>query len=152
MIINSHTLRLTTLATLIALSGCASTTTANAPGEFAVVHSGPYDAAKQAQMVDCVFDGFLGSQSVLMATQVRQIKRANGWRIDIIAESRQFMAAEIKDDGQYALSRTYNAVPLDKEIAASRACLQRFGTIAAEGAPQYRPGQAPGGYNAPLVR
>ena len=112
------------------LASCAATTTASAPDQFTTLHAGPYDAAKQPLMVDCVFDGVLGVQNAAMATHVRQVKRANGYRIDVILESRQFMVADIRDDGTYRLSRTYSAVNLEKETVASRACLARFGRVA----------------------
>ncbi|RQO54546.1 hypothetical protein DBV14_12930 [Variovorax sp. KBW07] len=77
-----------------------------------------------------MFDGFLGAQSMAMATHVRQTKRANGYRIDVIAQAFQYIVADIRDDGTYEVRRSKysEALPFDKEISASQACLKQFTT------------------------
>lgn len=126
-------------ASLALLAGCGSApTTANKPTTFDRVHVGTYDATKQPLMVDCVFDGFLGSQNMALASHVRQVKRADGYRIDVIASAFQYVVADVRDDGQYELTRSSYAslVNLDKEEAASRACLERFGKVTAVAPPR----------------
>lgn len=129
------------LAATFLATGCGTApTTANQPAKFDRVHAGTYDSAKQAQMVDCVFDGFLGSQNMAVATHVRQVKRANGYRIDVIASAFQYVVADVRDDGEYQLTRsTYAAlVNLDKEEAASLACLEQFGKVMMAAPPRAR--------------
>jgi len=115
------------LATLLTACGTSPTTAAR-PDKFAKVHDGRYPIAQQAQLVDCVFDGFLAAQSLAMATHVRQTKRANGYRIDVIAGPVQYLVADVRDDGSYELIRSSYAgmVPLAKEEDASRACMLKF--------------------------
>jgi len=112
-----------------ALAGCGTApTTATNAESFKRVQDGRYRASEQPLFVDCVFDGFLGAQSMAMATHVRQTKRANGYRIDVIAQAFQYIVADIRDDGTYELRRSKysEALPFDKEINASEACLKQF--------------------------
>lgn len=128
------------------LGGCGTAPTTSArPDKFDMVHAGKYDVAKQALLVDCVFDGFLGAQNMALATHVRQVKRATGYRIDVIASAFQYAVADIQDDGGYRLTRSSYAsmINLDKEEVASKACLEKFGTVT-EAAP---PRQAYGSTN-----
>lgn len=113
------------------LSACgAAPTTATRPDKYVQVHAGRYDVAKQPLLMDCVFDGFLAAQSMSMSTHVRQVKRASGYRVEVIAGPFQYVVAEIRDDGTYELLRGTFAglVPLSKEEGASLACLDKYRT------------------------
>lgn len=112
------------------LSACGTApSTAARPEKFVQVHAGRYDLPKQPLFMDCVFDGFLAAQNVNLLTHIRQVKRASGYRVEVIAGPYQYLVAEIRDDGTYELLRGTFAVlvPLSKEEGESLACLQRFG-------------------------
>lgn len=117
------------LAATALLSACISAPSTSArPEKYVQVHAGRYDPVKQPVFMDCVFDGFLTAQSVNLHTHVRQVKRANGYRVEVIAGPFQYLVAEIRDDGSYELLRGTFAVlvPLSKEEAESLACLDQF--------------------------
>lgn len=130
---------LAALAAPLLMAGCGTApTTAARPDKFDTIQTGVYDAAKQPLFMDCVFDGFLGAQNMALATHVRQVKRSNGYRIDVIASAFQYVVADIRDDGEYQLTRSSYAslVNLDKEEAASLACLEKFGKVTMKAPPR----------------
>ena len=117
------------LSALLVLAGCGNApTTASRPDQFSIVSEGRYEVTRQSLMVDCVFDGFLSVQEQAMATHVRQVKRADGWRIDVIAGAFQYLVVDMRDDGTFKLIRNKAAVlvPLSKDEAAATACLNKF--------------------------
>lgn len=110
--------------------GCGTApTTAARPDKFERVHAARFDVSKQPVFMDCIFDGFLGAQNMALATHVRQVKRADGYRVDVIASAFQYVVADIHDDGTYELRRSSYAsmVDLTAEEDASMACLKSFG-------------------------
>lgn len=120
------------LAASLFLTACGTAPTMSTdPGSYEAIQAGTYRTAEQARFVDCVFDGFVGSQNMAMSTHVRQTKRATGYRIDVIAAAFQYIVADIGDDGSYRVTRSTNAklVNFDKEQEASRKCLVSFGSL-----------------------
>ena len=120
---------LVALCTLLTLTACGTApTTAARPASFHQVVEGKYRISEQPRMVDCVFDGFLGSQNMAVSTHVRQTKRANGYRIDVIAGPFQYVVADVRDDATFTVVRSDAAalVSLSKEEESSRACLRLF--------------------------
>lgn len=116
-------------AAVLAMSGCGTApTTANRPDKFDQVQAGRYDVAKQLEFMDCVMDGFMGAQRVEGALQVRQIRRADGYRLDLISGPLQYLVASFRTDGSYELRRSSYAVMvnLTKEQDTAAACLDRF--------------------------
>lgn len=116
-------------AAVLAMSGCGTApTTANRPDKFDQVQAGRYDVAKQLEFMDCVMDGFMGAQRVEGALQVRQIRRADGYRLDLISGPLQYLVASFKTDGSYELRRSSYAVMvnLTKEQEAAAVCLDGF--------------------------
>ena len=114
---------------VLALTACGTApTTAAKPDKFGLVHSGRYQPAQQPEFMDCIFDGFLGVQNMAVSTHVRQVKRADGYRVDVISAAFQYVVADIKNDGSYTLTRADAAalVDLTAEEDASMACLRKF--------------------------
>lgn len=116
-------------AAALLLSACGTApTTANRPDKFDQVQAGRYDVAKQLEFMDCVMDGFMGAQRVEGALQVRQIRRADGYRLDLISGPLQYLIASFRTDGSYELRRSSYAemVQLANEQATAAICLDRF--------------------------
>lgn len=137
------------VAGALTLSACGTSPTTSAePESFEQIQAGTYRPAEQARFVDCVFDGFLGAQNMAAATHVRQTKRADGWRIDVIAAAFQYVVADVKEDGRYTVTRSTYAriLNFDKEQLASKACLERFGTVAMDAPMQPRGVGGPGNH------
>lgn len=78
--------------------------------------------------MDCVIDGFMGAQRVEGALQVRQIRRADGYRLDLISGPLQYLVASFRTDGGYELHRSSYAVRVDltKEQGPAAVCFERF--------------------------
>lgn len=128
------------------LVGCGTAPTMSTdPGSYEPIQTGTYRPAEQARFVDCVFDGLVGSQNMAMSTHVRQTKRAEGYRIDVIAAAFQYIVADIGDDGRYTMTRSTNAklVNFDKEQEAARKCLAAFGTVTMNAPPTDKSGNQP---------
>jgi hypothetical protein len=118
-----------TVTAVLLLSACSTApTTANRPDKFDHVQTGRYDVTKQLEFMDCVMDGFMGAQRVEGALQVRQICRADGYRLDLISGPLQYLVASFRTDGSYELCRSSYAVmvQLTKEQDAAAVCLDRF--------------------------
>lgn len=114
---------------VLVLSACGvAPTTANRPDKFDQVQAARYDVAKQLEFMDCVMDGFMGAQRMEGALQVRQIRRADGYRLDLISGPLQYLVASFRTDGGYELRRSSYAVMvnLSKEQDAAAACLVQF--------------------------
>jgi hypothetical protein len=114
------------------LSGCGvAPTTANRPDKFDQVQAGRYDVAKQLEFMDCVMDGFMGAQRMEGALQVRQIRRADGYRLDLISGPLQYLVASFRTDGSYELRRSSYTVmvQLTNEQDAAAVCLNRFKAV-----------------------
>ncbi|MBB1601259.1 hypothetical protein A9977_14545 [Variovorax sp. UMC13] len=94
-----------------------------------------------------------------MATHVRQVKRATGYRIDVIAGAFQYIVADIEDNGQFKVTRSTYAKLLnfDTEQISSKVCIERFGMLTFDAPLSTKPSQGQAGYgqsgyNAPLLR
>ena len=125
------------LASIALLSGCAavatgefaaSKNTVHTPERFRTVLEGRYRKAAQADMVDCVNDAMTSPMENILGAHVRQTRRADEVRVDLIAAGSQFLVARVQDDGHFRLDRSDYAgtVRFDRELSALAACLERF--------------------------
>lgn len=111
------------------LSGCGvAPTRANRPYKFDQVQAGRYDVAKQLEFMDCVMDGSMGAQRMEGALQVRQIRRADRYRLDLSSGLLQYLVASFRTDGSCELRRSSYVVmvQLTNQQDAAAACLNRF--------------------------
>jgi len=123
---------------VVTLTGCAavatgeitsSTNMTTTPSRFRTLIEGRYQPAKQAEMVDCVDDAMTSGVETILNLHVRQAKRADGYRVDIVFGSSQYLVANVRDSGRFqVLKSDYNgAVRFDRQEAALRQCLAEYG-------------------------
>ena len=121
----------------VALSGCTavatgefqkSTNTVWAPEKFQPVLQGSFRKDAHAQMVDCVNDAFTSPMEDVLLGHVRQTRRADNTRIDIAFANSQFLVGYVFDNGDFRVDKSdYSGVlKFDRQLAASRACIERF--------------------------
>ncbi|MET3378977.1 hypothetical protein [Variovorax paradoxus] len=119
------------------LSGCTavatgefqkSTNTVSTPEKFQPVLRGNFRKDAHAQMVDCVNDAFVSPMEDVLLGHVRQTRRADNTRIDIASSSSQFLVGYVFDNGDFRVDKSdySGAVKFDRQLAASRACIERF--------------------------
>jgi hypothetical protein len=65
---------------------------------------------QQFEFIVGITNGFTGAQRVEGALQVRQIRRADGYRLDLISGPLQYLVASFQTDGSYELRRSSYAV------------------------------------------
>jgi hypothetical protein len=117
---------------LLLLSACASgyiPSVAQAPDSYKPIQTARYKPADQLRFMDCVYDGFLQSQGNGFQTFLRQVKRADGYLVDVSGLQGQYLVAEFKDNGGYRLLGWTDTrmIPVSRESGASAACIAKFG-------------------------
>lgn len=115
----------------VVLAGCAQgivPTMVTNPEAFKAVQTARYRPADQLKFMDCVYDGFLKAAGNSFPTFARQVKRSDGYRLDVIWVRNQYVVADFKDDGTYQLSIWTNAsqIPVGREVDAAAACVKSF--------------------------
>ena len=122
-------------AILALLAGCSSTgeygksvNTVYTPSKYQTLAEGRYRKADQPLMVDCVNDAMAAPADNILLSHVRQTKRADGYRVDLVGAASQFMVAYIRDDGSFRLLKAdySNTVQFIREEALVKACLAKF--------------------------
>ena len=115
-------------ASLLGCAGYPASTTASRPEAFKTVQEAKYRPADQLRFMDCLYDGLLASQGYGVPTDIRQIKRADGYRLDVVGMVVQYIVIYIKDDGTYKLDVWTDPaqIYIGKELAASAACVKKF--------------------------
>lgn len=114
------------------LAGCAQGTVptmVTSPEQFKVAQTARYLPADQLRFMECVYDGFLRAAGNSFPTLVRQVKRADGYRLDVVWVRNQYVVADFKDDGTYQLSIWTNPsqIPIGREVEAAATCIKTFG-------------------------
>lgn len=119
------------------MSGCTavatgefqkSTNTVSTPEKFKPVLQGKFRKDAHAQMVDCVNDAFVSPMGDILIAHVRQTRRADNTRIDIVGADSQFLVGYVFDSGDFRVDKSdySGVVKFDRQLIASRACLERF--------------------------
>ena len=124
-------LRLLLVAASVVIAGCAGApTTSKGQNSFLTVIEGKFNPPDEALVVDCVFDGFLdiAAQPAFNSHVVRQVRRATGWRVEILMESIQVAVADVKYTGDFRLSRSslFSKSKADEPEVVAKACLAKY--------------------------
>lgn len=130
-------MKLAASLTIVALlSGCTTvstgefTTSVNTvatPSKFRTIVDGRYRKSEQAAMVDCVNDAMASPSENILLPHVRQTKRADGYRVDLVVAASQFLVAYIRDDGRFQLDTSdySGVVKFNREETSIKACLSK---------------------------
>lgn len=105
-----------------------STNTVSTPEKFKPVLQGKFRKDAHAQMVDCVNDAFVSPMGDVLIAHVRQTRRADNTRIDIVSADSQFLVGYVFDNGDFRIDKSdySGVVKFDRQLTASRACIERF--------------------------
>ena len=121
---------LTAAAVLLAIAGCTAPTRVSNPEAFKVVRSGRFVPAKSSTVVECVTDGFTAATHLGQPLDLRQSRRADGYRIDLYAINAPvlLLSADLMDDGTSELHESSKAsmTSLSGEYAAFDACIKAY--------------------------
>jgi hypothetical protein len=122
-------LRFLYLALLISLlTACVAAPTRSDPGAFALTQSGQIPASNTQPFTDCLMDGFDSSSAILTNVSVRQQRRTERYRVEVLTHSSVLLSADVFDNGRVELyeSSTAALINLSGERKAFADCLSRF--------------------------
>ena len=85
-------------------------------------------ASSTQAFTDCLMDGFDASSIMLANVSVRQQRRTERYRVEVLTQSSVLLSADVFDNGRVELyeSSTAALVNLSKERKAFSDCLSRF--------------------------
>lgn len=114
------------LAVSSLLAACAAPIRTN-PNDFKLVSSGKIQLGKVDLFADCLADGL--SEALVTTTYTfRQTHRANGVRVEQLANSYIGMSADVNNDGSVAFyeSTAMKLVDTKPEIKVFEICIDRY--------------------------
>ncbi|PTR14480.1 hypothetical protein C8R31_106153 [Nitrosospira sp. Nsp2] len=119
-------LYITLLASL--LGACVSAPTRSDSGAFKLTQHGEIPTSSTQLFTDCLMDGFDASSIMLANVAVRQQRRTERYRVEVLTQSSVLLSADVFDNGRVELHESSAAalVNLSKEHKAFSDCLSRF--------------------------
>lgn len=119
-------LYITVLSSLLA--ACVTAPTRSDSGEFKLTQHGEIPASSTQLFTDCLMDGFDASSTMLANVSVRQQRRAERYRVEVLTHSSVLISADVLDSGRVELYESSAAalVKLSGERKAFAGCLSRF--------------------------
>ena len=109
-------------------SACVTAPTRSDTAAFALTQSGEIPASSAQPFTDCLMDGFDASSFMLTNVSVRQQRRTERYRVEVLTRSSVLLSADVFDDGRVELYESSAAalVNLSGERKAFADCLSRF--------------------------
>ena len=85
------------------LTACVTAPTRSDPGAFALTQSGKIPTSSTQPFTDCVMDGFDSSSAILTNVSVRQQRRTERYRVEVLTHSSVLLSADVFDNGRVEL-------------------------------------------------
>jgi hypothetical protein len=110
------------------LAACVSAPTRSDSGAFALTQTGEIPASSAQPFTDCLMDGFDASSFMLTNVSVRQQRRTERYRVEVLTYSSVLLSADVFDNGRVELYESSAAalVNLSRERKAFAGCLDRY--------------------------
>lgn len=110
------------------VTACVTAPPRSDSGAFKLIHEGRVLAKDTQAFTDCLMDGFDVASFVLTTASVRQQRRVEGYRVEVITNSAVLVSADIFDTGyvKFFESEVTALVPTTKERNEFAKCLRRF--------------------------
>jgi len=112
------------------LTACVTAYPRSDPGVFNLIQEGKIAAVNTQAFTDCLMDGFDMASFVTTTASVRQQRRVEGYRVEVLTNSAILVSADISDSGDVKLfeSKIATLVPTTEEHKVFADCLNRFQT------------------------
>ncbi|PTR16959.1 hypothetical protein C8R31_101112 [Nitrosospira sp. Nsp2] len=119
-------LYITLLSSLLA--ACVTAPTRSDSGAFKLTQHGEIPTSSTQPFTDCLMDGFDASSTMLTNVSIRQQRRTERYRVEVLTHSSVLLSADVFDNGRVELyeSSTAALINLSKERKAFADCLSRF--------------------------
>ncbi len=110
------------------LAACVTAFPRSDPSVFNLIQEGKIAVVNTQAFTDCLMDGFDMASFVTTNASVRQQRRVEGYRVEVLTNSAILVSADISDSGDVKLfeSKAAALVPTTEEHKVFEDCLNRF--------------------------
>ena len=112
----------------VVLTACVTAPTRSDKAAFTLTQHGEISSSNTQPFTDCLMDGFDASSFILTNVSVRQQRRTERYRVEVLTRSSVLLSADVFDNGRVELyeSSTAALINLSGERKAFADCLARF--------------------------
>ena len=113
------------------MTACVTAPPRSSQNAFKLIHEGHVSVKSTQAFTDCLMDGFDVASFVLTTASVRQQRRVEGYRVEVITNSAVLISADVFDTGYVKLfeSEVAALVPTTEERNVFAECLEKFQVI-----------------------
>ncbi len=110
------------------MSSCVTAPPRSSQSAFKLIQEGHIPIKNVQAFTDCLMDGFDVASFVLTTASVRQQRRVEGYRVEIVTNSAVLISADVFDTGYVKLfeSEVAALVPTTEERNIFAECLKKF--------------------------
>jgi len=113
------------------MTACVTAPPRSSQNAFKLIQEGRIPVKSTQAFTDCLMDGFDVASFVLTTASVRQQRRVEGYRVEVITNSAVLISADVFDTGYVKLfeSEVAALVPTTEEQNVFAECLKKFQAI-----------------------
>jgi len=113
------------------MTACVTAPPRSSQNAFKIIQEGRIPVKNTQAFTDCLMDGFDVASFVLTTASVRQQRRVEGYRVEVITNSAVLISADVFDTGYVKLfeSEVAALVPTTEERNVFAGCLKRLQSI-----------------------
>jgi hypothetical protein len=113
------------------MTACVTAPPRSSQNAFKLIQEGRIPVKNTQAFTDCLMDGFDAASFVLTTAGVRQQRRVEGYRVEVITNSAVLISADVFDNGYVKLFESEVAVlvPTTEERNVFAGCLERLQSI-----------------------
>ena len=113
------------------MTACVTAPPRSSQNAFKLIQEGRISVKSTQAFTDCLMDGFDVASFVLTTASVRQQRRVEGYRVEVITNSAVLISADVFDTGYVKLfeSEVAALVPTTEERNVFAECLKKFQAI-----------------------
>ena len=113
------------------MTACVTAPPRSSQNAFKLIQEGRIPVKNTQAFTDCLMDGFDAASFVLTTAGVRQQRRVEGYRVEVITNSAVLISADVFDNGYVKLfeSKVAVLVPTTEERNVFAGCLERLQSI-----------------------
>ena len=110
------------------MTACVTAPPRSSQNSFKLIQEGRISVKNTQAFTDCLMDGFDVASFVLTTASVRQQRRVEGYRVEVITNSTVLISADVSDTGYVKLfeSEVAALVPTTEERNVFSECLKNF--------------------------
>jgi hypothetical protein len=113
------------------MTACVTAPPRSSQSAFKLIQEGRISVKNTQAFTDCLMDGFDEASFVLTTAGVRQQRRVEGYRVEVITNSAVLISADVSDAGYVKLfeSEVAALIPTTEERNVFAECLKRFQSV-----------------------